>query len=130
MSELKEGFCDVKPKIIDDLHSSSGTFMYNYNVCNIQRESVDSDGNVTNTPSFKFSSVRVEWPKTASNIFKTVLLAEYPIDVQSKMLNEFESVKLDILSAEKASNYKAFLSKRAKLKEMVNNDCLTMGIPD
>ena len=130
MSELKEGFCDGRPKTIDDLNSSSGAFMYNYNVCDTQRESVDSDGNITNVPSFKFSSVRVKWPKTASNIFKTVLLAEFPIDVQSKMLNEFESAKLEILPEEKANNYKDFLNKRAELKAMVNDDCLKMGIPD
>ncbi len=132
-----------KPVVIDDLKNGQGTVLYNHNIKEVLV--IESDGesnNVTITDDeekatgkmWQYDSLRVEYPKTRKNIYATLLEAKYPADIQQKLLNDFQSADMGILEDEEAEAavdaYKAFLTGRKEIKEIVKQDCLSQDIPD
>ena len=78
---------------------------------------------------FQYDSVRVEYPKTADNIFSTLLTARYPAKTESKLVNEYQSAMLGLLAESAKSPYENFLKDRLAIREMVDADCETYNIP-
>ena len=75
----------TKPEVIDSLNNGQGTFLYNHNIKEV-KVIADKEGGIEITTDaeratgtmFQYDSVRVEYPKTADNIFSTLLTARYP----------------------------------------------------
>lgn len=125
-----------KPVVIDDLNNGQGTFLYNHNIKEVSVVE-DEHGGVTITlleeeatgKMWQYDSVRVEYPKTADNIFSTLLTAKYPAKTENKLMNEYQSAVLGILSEEAKIPYENFLRDRLTIRQMIDADCETYNIP-
>ena len=125
-----------KPVVIDELNNGQGTFLYNHNIKEVSVVE-DEHGGVAITlreeeakvKRWKYDSVRVEYPKTADNIFSTLLTAKYPAKTESKLMNEYQSAVLGIMSEEAKIPYENFLRDRLAIRSMVDADCETYNIP-
>lgn len=125
-----------KPEVFFDLYNGQGTFLYNHN---IQEVSViqDENGGVEITTDkkkatgkmFKYDSVRVEYPRTADNIFATLLTAKYPASKESRLVNEYQSAMLGLLDESHKAPYENFLKNRIAIRESIKEDCVTHNVP-
>ena len=77
----------------------------------------------------QYDSLRVEYPKTADNIFGTLLTAKYPAKTESKLVNEYQSAELGLLPEDAKIPYQEFLKDRLAIRAMVDADCETYNIP-
>lgn len=130
-----------RPATIDDLRNGQGTILYNHNIVEVPVVP-DDEGNVSEADDpkkatgsiFKYDSLRVEYPKTCSNIYATLLEARYPQDVQQKLFNDYQAAQMEILEDDEAdaaiAAYKSFLNDRKAIKAMVKADCEANNIPD
>ena len=78
---------------------------------------------------FQYDSVRVEYPKTADNIFSTLLTAKYPSKTESKLMNEYQSAMLGLLDESYKKPYENFLKDRLAIRNMIDADAETYNIP-
>lgn len=134
---LKTGLLsNNKPTVIDDLNNGQGTFLYNHNVKEVLvidsgegAPFVTEDEEKATGKMWQYDSLRVEYPKTADNIFSTLLTAKYPANTESKLVNEYQSSVLGIMSDDAKVPYENFLRDRLAIREMVNKDCKELKIP-
>lgn len=127
---------DATPEVFYDLYNGQGTFLYNHNIKEVSVIK-DENGGITVTNDekaatgkmFQYDSVRVEYPKTGDNIFATLITAKYPANVESKLVNEYQSAVLGLLDPSYEEPYKAFLRDRLVIRAAVDNDCATINIP-
>jgi len=118
-----------KPEVFKDLNNGQGTIHYNHNIVEVL-VIVDENGNITITDDpekatgkmWQYDSLRVEYPKTADNVFATLITAKYPANTESKLQNEYNSAVLGILTEEAKAPYIAFLNDRLTLHQMVEDD--------
>lgn len=128
---------DEKPEVIYDLYNGQGTFMYNHNIKEVSVIKEKEDGiTVTSDDDekatgkmFQYDSVRVEYPKTADNIFSTLLTAKYPSKTESKLMNEYQSAMLGLLDESYKKPYEDFLKDRLAIRNMIDADAETYNIP-
>lgn len=125
-----------RPAVIDDLNNGQGTFLYNHNITTVlvhedERGGLDivTDKKESTGTMLQYDSLRVEYPKTADNIFHTLLLAKYPADVESQLLSEYQSAELGLLPKDAKLPYKEFLKDRLAIRAMVEEDCKQNNIP-
>lgn len=126
-----------KPEVIDNLNNGQGTFLYNNNIKQVRvAESkdggimlADSEQSATGT-MWQYDSCRVEYPKTAENIFSTLLTAKYPEKTEIKLLNDYQSAVIGLLSEDAKIPYENFLKDRIAIRKMVEADCETYNIPN
>lgn len=128
---------NTKPAVIEDLNNGQGTFLYNHNIEEVSvikdemggiQVTTSDDANANGT-MFKYDSVRVGYPKTADNIFKTLLTAKYPANTESKLINEYNAAVLGIMSVDAKTPYEEYLNDRLAIRAMVDADCETYNIP-
>jgi len=74
-------------------------------------------------------SLRFEYPKTADNIFSTLLTARYPAKTESKLVNEYQSAALGLMDESAKKPYEDFLKDRLAIRAMIDNDCEALNIP-
>lgn len=127
---------DNSPEVILDLKNGKGTFLYNHNIKEV-KVIKDENGGITITEDaekatgsmFQYDSLRCGYPQTADNIFATLITAKYPANVESKLVNEYQSAVLGLLDPSYEEPYKAFLKDRLAIRAAVDNDCATINIP-
>ena len=126
----------AKPDTIDNLNNGQGTFLYNHNVKEVLvidsgegAPVVTEDEEKATGKMWQYDSLRVEYPKTADNIFSTLLTAKYPANTESKLVNEYQSSVLGIMSPDAKVPYENFLRDRLAIRDMVNKDCEELNIP-
>lgn len=127
---------DEKPKVIYDLYNGQGTFLYNHNIKEVSVIKGD-DGSVSIATEkekatgkmYQYDSVRVEYPRTADNIFSTLLTAKYPAKTENKLLNEYQSAVLGLLDDSFKKPYEDFLKERLAIRQMIDSDAETYNIP-
>ena len=124
------------PAVIEDLNNGQGTILYNHNIKEVMVVedemggiSLTDDHDKATGTMYQYDSVRVEYPKTADNIFGTLLQAKYPSDRESKLLNEYQSAELGILPDTAKEGYTDFLRDRVAIRNMVDADCTKLNIP-
>jgi hypothetical protein len=127
---------DNKPEVFFDLNNGQGTFLYNHNIKEvlvIKDESgsisITEDEDKATGTMFQYDSVRVEFPKTADNIFATLLAAKYSSTRESKLVNEYQSAVLGLLDKSFKKPYENYLKDRISIRESVDSDCETAKIP-
>lgn len=126
-----------KPTVIENLNNGQGTFLYNHNIKEVPVVT-DEMGGVTVVDDaaaatgfmWQYDSVRVGYPKTGDNIFSTLLTAKYPANTESKLVNEYQSAALGLLSEDAKKPYEDFLKDRLAIRRMIQEDCETYNIPD
>lgn len=118
-------YCDNKPSTIEAV--GNGGWYYRWN---IQEETIKSE----NEPRKQWSceQVIVYAPLTSNKIVQAVIAEVWGLDVENKMLNEYNGAQLGIYDeatkADKIAKYKAFLEERNALKAQVDSDCKEAGI--
>lgn len=127
---------DNSPEVIYDLNNGQGSFLYNHNIKEvsvIKDESggiaITSDTEKATGKMFQYDSVRCEYPKTADNIFATLLTAKYPAQRESKLVNEYQSAVLKLMDESYKQPYMDFLADRLAVRNSVDADCVTNNIP-
>lgn len=127
----------TKPDVIENLNNGQGTFLYNHNIKEVSviesemggvQVTTDDDPEANGT-MYQYDSLRVEYPKTADNIFSTLLTAKYPSKTESKLMNEYQSAVMGLLDDSAKEPYEAFLQDRLNIRSMVDADCETYNIP-
>ena len=78
---------------------------------------------------FQYDSLRCGYPQTADNIFATLITAKHPANVESKLVNEYQSAVLGLLDQSYEEPYKAFLRDRLAIRAAIDSDCATINIP-
>lgn len=97
--------------------------LYNHNI-----EESEADG----VSGYSYDSLEVDlvsYPITSNLIFKTLIEEIYPVSVENKLRNDYESAVNGIEPIEKKQPYLDFLQSRKDLHDMVENDCIINGIP-
>lgn len=126
------------PTVILDLNNGQGSFHYNHNIRKVLviedgemggGVTITEDENAATGERWQYDSVRVEYPKTADNIFGTLLTAKYSAKIESKLVNEYQSALLGLLPESAKEPYQAFLADRLAMRTMVDNDCESLNIP-
>lgn len=125
-----------KPAVIDNLNNGQGTFLYNHNIKEVlvvEDEmggiQIAGDEEAATGKMYQYDSVRVEYPKTADNIFSTLLTAKYPAKTESKLVNEYMCAEMGITSPDAKLPYENFLRDRLAIRAMVDADAETYNIP-
>lgn len=125
-----------KPAVIIDLNNGQGTFHYNHNIAEVLVIEDEHGGiQITEDPEaatgkmWQYDCMRVEYPKTADNIFGTLLTAKYPANTESKLINEYQSAMIGLLAESAKEPYELFLAERLAIRSMVEDDCETLNIP-
>lgn len=125
-----------KPAVIDNLNNGQGTFLYNHNIKEVSVIESKDGGTVVTTDTekatgtmFQYDSVRVEYPKTADNIFSTLLTAKYSTKTENKLVNEYQSAVLGLLAPDAKVPYENFLKDRLSIRSMIDTDCEALNIP-
>lgn len=126
---------EKRPNTFHDLNNGRGSFLYNHNVYQVSVLK-DEQGGITVIADdknadkmYRYDSLRCDFAKNADNIFAELLASHYPLEKESKLLNEFNSAELGFLSEEHKEPYEAFLLHRINLRDMVMEDCTTNNVP-
>ncbi len=128
---------ETRPEKIYDYNNGQGSFLYNHNITEVMvvkdengSIAVTTDKKVATGTMYQYDSCRCEYPRTANNIFATLLTAKYPASVESKLSNDYQAANLGVLDESYKTGYINFLKDRKAIKEMVDADCLTLNIPN
>lgn len=113
-------FYDNKPSVFEAV--GDGGWYYRWNIKEVQIESEDAP-----RTQWACEQVIVYAPLTSNKIVQAVIAEAWGLDIENKMLNEFNGAQLGIYDeatkADKIAKYKAFLSERNALKAQVDSDC-------
>lgn len=116
---------DEKPAVIEAV--GNGGYFYRWDVKEVAMDTEEGQ-----RPQWECQEVVVYAPLTSNKIVKAVIAEIWGLDVENKMLNEFNAAQLgiydDATAQAKIIKYKTFLSERAAIKEQVDNDCKAYGI--
>ncbi len=126
---------EKRPDTFHDLNNGRGSFLYNHNIYQVSVLK-DEHGGITviadnkdSDKMYRYDSLRCDFAKNADNIFAELSASHYPLEKESKLLNEFNSAELGFLSDEFKEPYEAFLLHRINLRDMVIEDCTTNNVP-
>ena len=108
----------------------NGSYLYHYNIEEVDRPA--QEGEETTGKQFKYEEVTVWAPLSANKITQKVLTSRWDSDYEQKLVNEYNSAQMGLLSEDEAAKkieaYKAFLMERSVLKAQVDSDCEELGI--
>ena len=126
---------NTRPETFHDFKNGRGSFLYNHNIYQVSVVK-DENGGITVIADdkkadkmYRYDSLRCDFAKNGDNIFAELLASHYPLEKESKLLNEFNSAELGLLPDEHKEPYEAFLLHRINLMEMVMEDCETNNVP-
>ena len=118
-------YYDERPAVIEAV--GDGGWYYRWAIKEVHFKSEDAP-----RTQWECEQVIVYAPLTSKKIVKAVIAEVWGLDVENKMLNEFNGAQLGIYDettkADKIAKYKAFLSERNSLKAKVDSDCAEAGI--
>lgn len=118
-------YYDEKPAAIEAV--GNGGYYYRWN---IQEETTESEEQPRK--QWRCEQVIVYAPLTSNKIVQAVIAEVWGLDIENKMLNEFNGAQLGVYdeasAADKIAKYKQFLAERNALKAQVDADCKEAGI--
>ena len=118
-------YYDERPAVIEAV--GDGGWYYRWAIKEVQFKSEDAP-----RTQWECEQVIVYAPLTSNKIVKAVIAEVWGLDVENKMLNEFNGAQLGIYdeatTADKIAKYKTFLAERNALKTQVDSDCKEAGI--
>lgn len=116
---------DEKPAVIEAV--GNGGYFYRWDIKEVAMGTEEEQ-----RTQWECQEVVVYAPLSSNKIVKVVIAEIWGLDVENKMLNEFNAAQLGIYdnatAQSKIAKYKAFLSERAAIKAQVDNDCKVYGI--
>ena len=124
-----KAFYDNQPSKLEPV--GNGSYHYRYNIIEVEKPSQGEDVEQSQT-QWECEEVIVWAPLSANKITEKVLTERWDGNYEQKLVNEYNSAQMGLLSEEEAAlrieAYKAFLTERAALKAMVDSDCEKIGI--
>ena len=107
----------------------NGSYLYHYNIEEVDRPAQEGEAA---GKQWQYEEVTVWAPITANKITEKVLTSRWDANYEQKLVNEYNSAQMGLLSEEdavrKTEAYKAFLTERNRLKAQVDSDCAELGI--
>lgn len=117
--------CNKKPAVIEAV--GNGGYYYRWDI-----KEVTIDTEEPQRTQWECQEVVVYAPLSSNKITKAVIAEIWGLDIENKMLNEYNGAQLgiydDATANVKIANYKAFLADRELIKAQVDNDCKMHGI--
>lgn len=130
-----QAFYDNQPKKLEAV--GNGSFRYRYNIREEEKPVQASENSETAKeaqaqPQWVCEEVTVWAPLSANKITEKVLTERWDGNYEQKLVNEYNSAQMGLLSEEEAAArieaYRAFLTERTALKSQVDADCAELGI--
>ena len=130
-----QAFYDNQPKKLEAV--GNGSFRYRYNIREEEKPVQASENSETAQeaqaqPQWVCEEVTVWAPLSANKITEKVLTECWDGNYEQKLVNEYNSAQMGLLSEEEAAArieaYRAFLTERTALKSQVDEDCAELGI--
>ena len=130
-----QAFYDNQPKKLEAV--GNGSFRYRYNIREEEKPVQASENSETAQeaqaqPQWVCEEVTVWAPLSANKITEKVLTERWDGNYEQKLVNEYNSAQMGLLSEEAApvriEAYRAFLTERTALKSQVDADCAELGI--
>lgn len=130
-----QAFYDNQPKKLEAV--GNGSFRYRYNIREEEKPVQASENSETAQeaqaqPQWVCEEVTVWAPLSANKITEKVLTDRWDGNYEQKLVNEYNSAQMGLLSEEEAAArteaYRAFLTERTALKSQVDADCAELGI--
>ena len=122
-----KAYYSTKPSKIEAV--GNGSYLYRYNITEEQTEATEQTEQQT---QWSCEEVTVWAPLTANKITEIVLTERWGNNYEQKLVNEYNSAQMGLLSEEEAQTrieaYKTFLQERTILKTQIDNDCQERGI--
>lgn len=116
---------DKKPSVIEA--KGNGSYFYRWNIEKVKVTSEEEE-----RTSYNCNEVTLWLPITRDSIKRKVIETLWGADHEKKLINEFNSAKLGIITGDKATEvtnqYKQFLQDRIAIKAMIDNDCDELNI--
>lgn len=124
-----KAFYDNQPSKLEPV--GNGSYHYRYNITEVDKPSQGEGIEQTQT-QWECEEVIVWAPLSANKITEKVLTERWDGNYEQKLVNEYNSAQLGMMSDEEATTrvnaYKEFLAERAALKAMVDADCKELRI--
>ena len=124
-----KAFYDNQPSKLEPV--GNGSYHYRYNISEVEKPLQGEEGEQSQT-QWECEEVVVWAPLSTNKITEKVLTERWDGNYEQKLVNEYNSAQMGLLSEEEAAlrieAYKAFLTERAALKAMVDSDCEEIGI--
>ena len=129
-----QAFYDNQPKKLEAV--GNGSFRYRYNIREEEKPVQASENSETAQeaqaqPQWVCEEVTVWAPLSANKITEKVLTERWDGNYEQKLVNEYNSAQMGLLSEEEAAArieaYRAFLTERTALKSQVDADCAELG---
>lgn len=124
-----KAFYDNQPSKLEPV--GNGSYHYRYNITEVEKPSQSEDVEQSQT-QWECEEVTVWAPLSANKITEKVLTERWDSNYEQKLVNEYNSAQLGMMSEEEATTrinaYKEFLAERAALKALVDADCKELGI--
>ena len=130
-----QAFYDNQPKKLEAV--GDGSFRYRFNI----REEEKPAQGIENSETAEQAQPQIQWvcdevtvwaPLSANKITEKVLTERWDGNYEQKLVNEYNSAQMGLLSEEEAAArieaYRAFLTERTALKSQVDADCAELGI--
>lgn len=118
-------YYNEKPAVIEAV--GNGGWYYRWDI-----KEVTIDIEEQPRTQWQCEQVIVYAPLTSNKIVQAVIAEVWGLDIENKMLNEYNGAQLGIYdeatAAEKVAKYKQFLAERNALKAQVDADCKEAGI--
>lgn len=120
-------YSDLKPQVLEAV--GNGSYLYHYDMTEVDRPAQEGEAA---GKQWQYEEVTVWAPLSANKITEKVLTSRWDANYEQKLVNEYNSAQMGLLSEEEAARkteaYKAFLMERAALKAQVDSDCEELGI--
>lgn len=124
-----KAFYDNQPSKLEPV--GNGSYHYRYNINEVEKPSQVEDVEQSQT-QWECEEVMVWAPLSANKITEKVLTERWDGNYEQKLVNEYNSAQLGMMSEEEATTrintYKEFLAARSALKALVDADCKELGI--
>lgn len=130
-----QAFYDNQPKKLEAI--GNGSFRYRYDIREEEKPVQASENSETSQEAQAQSQwvceeVTVWAPLSANKITERVLTERWDGNYEQKLVNEYNSAQMGLLSVEEAAArteaYRVFLMERTALKSQVDADCAELGI--
>ena len=130
-----QAFYDNQPQKLEAV--GNGSFRYRYNIREEEKPVQASENSETAQeaqaqPQWVCEEVTVWAPLSANKITEKVLTERWDGNYEQKLVNEYNSAQMGLLSEEEAAArieaYRAFLTERTAMKSQVDADCAELGI--
>ncbi len=120
---FKSQRADAPPAVFVHLNDKARTVHYNFNV----QQKTDEEENTY----YEHDTLVVPWPLTRRNVFKSLIEAVYPLDMELKLINDYNAeMQQENPDQSPIAAYNQFLQDRETLRQQVINDCEIAEIPE